>query len=129
MITVEQMLGIGRDCGLNTVYEAWSQVQSHWDVFFEHDKFAEQQTVLNYEMFEKGLLELNEDGKTRYKWPEKDETIVDAMNRLGMVYVEPNWDVDKPDEACLAEGNLLGMCGCPCDDSVFDNPEGGDGVL
>ena len=64
MITVEQMLSIGRDCGLNTVYEAWSQVQSHWDVFFEHDKFAEQQTVLNYEMFEKGLLELNEDGKT-----------------------------------------------------------------
>ena len=106
MINVEQMLSIGRDCGLNTVYEAWSQVQSHWDVFFELDKFAEQQTVLNYEMFEKGLLELNEDGKTRYKWPEKDETIVDAMNRLGMVYVEPDWD-----------------------NSEFDNPEEGDGVL
>ena len=106
MINVEQMLNIGRDCGLNTVYEAWSQVQSHWDVFFEHDKFAEQQTVLNYEMFEKGLLELNEDGKARYKWPEKDETIVDAMNRLGMVYVEPDWD-----------------------NSEFGNPEEGDGVL
>lgn len=57
-------------------------------------------------MFEKGLLELNEDGKTRYKWPEKDETIVDAMNRLGMAYVEPDWD-----------------------NSEFGNPEDGDGVL
>lgn len=125
MISVEQMLNIGRDCGLNTVYEAWSQVQSHWDVFFELDKFAEQQTVLNYEMFEKGLLELNEDGKTRYKWPEKDETIVDAMNRLGMVYVEPDWDKIE-NESRLAEGNI---CGLPCDDIVLDNPEEGDGVL
>lgn len=106
MINVEQMLNIGRDCGLITVYEAWSQVQGHWDTFFEYDKFAEQQVVLNYEMFEKGLLELSEEGKTRYKWPEKDETIVDAMNRLGMVYVEPDWD-----------------------NSGFDNPEEGDGVL
>lgn len=128
MINVEQMLGIGRDCGLTTVYEAWSQVQGHWDAFFEYDKFAEQQAVLNYEMFEKGLLELCEDGKTRYKWPEKDETIVDAMNRLGMVYEEPDWD-KIADESRLAEGNLMGMCGCPCDDSVFDNPEDGDGVL
>ena len=125
MINVEQMLNIGRDCGLITVYEAWSQVQSHWDVFFELDKFAEQQTVLNYEMFEKGLLELNEDGKTRYKWPEKDETIVDAMNRLGMVYVEPDWDKIE-NESRLAEGNIGEL---PCDDIVLDNPEEGDGVL
>lgn len=125
MINVEQMLNIGRDCGLNTVYEAWSQVQSHWDVFFEHDKFAEQQTVLNYEMFEKGLLELSEDGKTRYKWPEKDETIVDAMNRLGMVYVEPDWDKIE-NESRLAEGNI---CRLPWDDIVLGNPEEGDGVL
>ena len=94
-------------------------------MFFEHDKFAEQQTVLNYEMFEKGLLELNEDGKTRYKWPEKDETIVDAMNRLGMVYVEPDWDKIE-NESRLAEGNMWGL---PCDDIVLDNPEEGDGVL
>lgn len=60
MINVEQMLNIGRDCGLITVYEAWSQVQGHWDTFFEYDKFAEQQAVLNYEMIEKGLLELSE---------------------------------------------------------------------
>lgn len=125
MINVEQMLNIGRDCGLITVYEAWSQVQSHWDVFFELDKFAEQQTVLNYEMFEKGLLELSEDGKTRYKWPEKDETIVDAMNRLGMVYVEPDWDKIE-NESRLAEGNI---CGPPWDDIVLGNPEEGDGVL
>lgn len=128
MITVEQMLGIGRDCGLNTVYEAWSQVQSHWDAFFNYDNFHQEQSDLNDEMFEKGLLELNEDGKTRYKWPEKDETIVDAMNRLGMTYVEPDWG-KIADESRLAGGNLLGMCGCPCDDSVFDNPEDGDGVL
>lgn len=125
MINVEQMLNIGRDCGLITVYEAWSQVQGHWDTFFEYDKFAEQQVVLNYEMFEKGLLELSEDGKTRYKWPEKDETIVDAMNRLGMVYVEPDWDKIE-NESRLAEGTI---CGLPCDDIVLDNPEGGDGVL
>lgn len=124
MINVEQMLNIGRDCGLITVYEACSQVQSHWDVFFELDKFAEQQTVLNYEMFEKGLLELNEDGKTRYKWPEKDETIVDAMNRLGMVYVEPDWDKIE-NESRPAEGNIW----LPCDDIVLDNPGEGDGVL
>ena len=125
MINVEQMLNIGRDCGLITVYEAWSQVQSHWDVFFEHDKFAEQQTVLNYEMFEKGLLELNEDGKTRYKWPEKDETIVDAMNRLGMAYVEPDWGKIE-NESRLAEGNI---CGLHCDYIVLDDPEEDDGVL
>lgn len=125
MINVEQMLNIGRDCGLITVYEAWSQVQGHWDTFFEYDKFAEQQVVLNYEMFEKGLLELSEDGKTRYKWPEKDETIVDAMNRLGMVYVEPDWGKIE-NESRLAEGTI---CGLPCDDIVLDNPEEGDGVL
>lgn len=128
MITVEQMLGIGRDCGLNTVYEAWSQVQSHWDAFFSYDNFHQEQSDLNDEMFEKGLLELNEEGQTKYKWPEKGETIVDAMNRLGMTYVEPDWD-KIADESRLAEGNLMGMCGCPCDDSVFDNPEDGDGVL
>lgn len=125
MINVEQMLNIGRDCGLITVYEAWSQVHGHWDMFFEYDKFAEQQVVLNYEMFEKGLLELSEDGKTRYKWPEKDETIVDAMNRLGMVYVEPDWGKIE-NESRLAEGTI---CGLPCDDIVLDNPEEGDGVL
>lgn len=128
MINVEQMLNIGRDCGLNTVYEAWSQVQGHWDAFFSYDNFYQEQSDLNDEMFEKGLLELSEDGKTKYKWPEKDETLVDAMTRLGMVYVEPDWD-KIAEESRLAEGNLMGMCGGPCDDSVFDNPEEGDGVL
>lgn len=117
MINVEQMLNIGRDCGLNTVYEAWSQVQSHWDAFFSYANFYQEQTDFNQEMFDKGLLELNETGETKYKWPEVEETIVDAMNRLGMAYVEPNLD---------------GMCGCPCDDYVFDEVdslEEGDGVL
>lgn len=128
MINVEQMLNIGRDCGLNTVYEAWSQVQGHWDAFFEYDKFAEQQNVFNCEMFEKGLLELATEGSGKYTWPEADETIVDAMTRLGMKYIEPDWD-KVADESRLAEGNLMGMCGCPCDDSVFDSPQEGDGVL
>ncbi|MGL4520839.1 MAG: hypothetical protein ACRCUJ_14525 [Phocaeicola sp.] len=128
MINVEQMLNIGRDCGLNTVYEAWSQVQGHWDAFFEYDKFAEQQNVFNCEMFEKGLLELATEGSGKYKWPEADETIVDAMTRLGMKYIEPDWD-KLADESRLAEGNLMGMCGCPCDDSVFDSTQEGDGVL
>lgn len=106
MINVEQMLSIGRDCGLITVYEAWSQVQGHWDAFFSYDNFYQEQSKLNDEMFEKGLLELNEGGQTKYKWPERGETLVDAMNRLGMVYVEPDWD-----------------------NSEFGNQEVGNGVL
>ncbi len=98
MITVTQMLCIGRDCGLNTVYEAWSQVQSHWDAFFSFDKFEDEQRALNKEMFEKGLLEANTDPTTqgKYRWPDLDETLVSAMNRLGIEYTEPDWS--QPEE-------------------------------
>lgn len=94
MITVTQMLLIGKDCGLNTVYEAWSQVQSHWDAFFGYyANFNEEQRVFNKELFDLGLLEMNPDPNTHgmYRWPEEDVQIDTVLEKLGVKYEEPDW--------------------------------------
>jgi hypothetical protein len=91
MITVTQMLLIGKDCGLTTVYEAWSQVQSHWDAFFSYDNFNEEQRIFSKELFDLGLLEMNPDPNTHgiYRWPEDDVQIDTVLDKLGVTYQEP----------------------------------------
>ncbi|WBF79352.1 hypothetical protein IACHDJAJ_00145 [Aeromonas phage vB_AdhS_TS3] len=92
-ITVAQMLCIGKDCGLTTVYEAWSQVQSHWDAFFTYANFNEEQRVFNKEMYDLGILEMNPDPSTHgmYRWPEEDILIDTMLEKMGIKYEEPNW--------------------------------------
>jgi len=45
MITIKQMLEIGKECGLSDIEQAYSQVMTHYDVFFfgskEQGKFME----------------------------------------------------------------------------------------
>ena len=93
MFNVTQMLLIGKDCGLSTVYEAWSQVQSHWDAFFSYANFNEEQRVFNKELFDLGLLEMNPDPNTHgmYRWPEEDVQIDTVLEKLGVKYEEPDW--------------------------------------
>jgi len=46
MITIKQMLEIGKECGLSDIEQAYSQVMTHYDVFFfgskEQGKFNDE---------------------------------------------------------------------------------------
>ena len=70
-----QMLEIGKDCGLDTVQEAYENYSNHYDMFFLISDIRNQTKVFHEELFEIGLLE-RKDGKM-YSIPERsiDEAI------------------------------------------------------
>lgn len=87
MISVRELLKAGRERGLTTVCEAWDYALANRDVFFISDDFARELSLLKVEMYEKGLLELNNGylmpgAVNRFRWSDECKTIEDALRRI-----------------------------------------------
>ena len=52
------MLLIGKDCGLNTLDEAYCNFMSHYDVFFLINNFSAQKAKFDKKIIEFGLTEI-----------------------------------------------------------------------
>jgi len=61
--SIEQMIQVGKDCGLSTLEEAYNNYMNHYDCFFLIEKFHEQLRVFAVDLALAGLLEEVEDNK------------------------------------------------------------------
>lgn len=55
-MNVKEMLELGKECGLKTVGEAYSNVMNHWDAFFTYANHEEEIHVFITELKEANLL-------------------------------------------------------------------------
>lgn len=84
-LTVEEMLQIGYDCGLNYIDEAYGQIMCHYDAFFSIANFAEERKAFEDKIEAAGLV--HEDGQYL-----KHLTISEAANQIGYTLAEIDWD-------------------------------------
>lgn len=56
MVTAEQMLQAGYNCGLSDIKEAYSQIIRHYDVFFCIEKINEEMEAFHQTLHSKGLM-------------------------------------------------------------------------
>lgn len=89
MITVEEMLQIGYDCGLEYVDEAYGQVMNHYDLFFTIDKPLEI-SIFQLLLREKGLLKISKNPTFTYEFHHM--TIVNAAKMIGYELKEMEYD-------------------------------------
>ena len=72
--SAKQMLLVAKDCGLNTISEAYGNYMCHYDLFFLISDYENQSNNFHSDLIESGLTELV-DGKDTFK----DMTIDDAL--------------------------------------------------
>jgi len=90
-LTVEEMLQIGYDCGLNHIEEAYGQIMSHYDAFFYIPELDKQLESFKDKIIAAGLVDEN---KTLL-----DLTIKEAAEKIKYSLTEVDWDaLPKLDE-------------------------------
>ncbi len=109
--SVEQMLWVGKDCGLTMLSEAYENYMSHYDLFFLIDDYQAQSTVFNGEIVKHLWTEV--DMKTQTVQIREDLSIDDCMAQLGIEYVAPDYSDIVP----LTEDQLAQ---CAEDTHLFD---------
>lgn len=63
---VKTMLVLGKECGLQTLSESYSNLMLHWDAFFSYANYDEEAREFHEAMKQAGLLEAHGEGDELY---------------------------------------------------------------